>query len=67
MAGTDDRAAASAGTAGSGSRLPAPARSRRLGGALAAPARAAPVPGTALKWLGLAGAAEQQREESANG
>ena len=58
MAGTDDRAAAGAGTAGSGNRLPAPAGSRRLGGALAAPAQAAPVAAAALNWLGVAGAAE---------
>ena len=58
MAGTDDRAAAGAGTTGSGYRLPAPAGSRRLGGALAAPAQAAPVAAAALKWLGVAGAAE---------
>ena len=58
MAGTDDRAAAGAGTTGSGNRLPAPAGSRRLGGALAAPAQAAPVAAAALNWLGVAGAAE---------
>ena len=58
MAGTDDRAAAGAGTAGSGNRLPAPARSRRLGGALAATAQASQVSSAALKWLGVAGAAE---------
>ena len=38
--------------------LPAPAGSRRLGGALAATAQAAPVAAAALKWLGVAGAAE---------
>ena len=58
MAGTDDRAAAGAGTTGSGNRLPAPAGSRRLGGALAATAQAAPVAAAALNWLGVAGAAE---------
>ena len=58
MAGTDDRAAVGAGTAGSGNRLPTPAGSRRLGGALAATAQAPQVAAAALKWLGMAGAAE---------
>jgi hypothetical protein len=58
MAGTDDRAAVGAGTAGSGNRPTAPAESRRLGGALAATAQAPQVAAAALKWLSVAGAAK---------
>jgi hypothetical protein len=58
MAGTDDRAAVGAGTAGSSNRLPAPTGSRRLGGALAATAQPPQVAAAALKWHGVAGPAE---------
>jgi len=58
MAGTGDRAAVGAGTAGSGNRLPAPVGSRRLGGAFVATAQAPQVAAAALNWLGVAGAAK---------
>ena len=58
MAGTDDRAAAGAGTTGSGYRLPA---ARGVAGWVAhwwRRRQRAPVAAAALKWLGVAGPAE---------